>query len=458
MLINYSLCLIISRLNYYEITYILLTAFFQQYIRIFYIRYRLFAADNEDEIFEEGMSQVVIKCNIEGILSAIMARRILSAIVILFVLLCPGMKDVCVFAQTPENETDRVYDETSDKSQAIDSEELPLARPSGQDEPRIIDKTVDPVTESWEIEDGFGNKIDWMHDKLYEIAQTQVEWVDSWFISPRDEKRMVAPSRFRVGFYGEGKIQEYKDTEVKPVVDLDAEVELPNLEHRMKLIITTSDPTTLPGKSFIEQLDKSLRTVLVRQWLPDMSTAVGVRLRWKPELFAYALWTHDWKAGNWLLYPQEKIYWENKDGLGEISTLVLDHWISRWNTRFSTSNKWSKQDRDDDQKTGREDNGFRWSEVFLLEYAKELLDESRLGRVVSGDDIARGWGMRLSAFGGFHFIDEYRAGVFYRWPLRKKWIYSFAGPEIKWKNENNWDQEWTVKCGIEMLFWGGKER
>jgi hypothetical protein len=396
--------------------------------------------------------------NIKSILCVTVARRIAGALVMSFVLLCIGTKDLCVFAQTPEIEPDRVYNEISDLSQAKPGVELLSVEPPDRREPGVIRETVEPVVEPWGSTEGFGEKIDWIHGKLYEIAESQIERVDSWFKPPQGEKSIVEISRFRVGLFAEGKIQEYKETDVKPVVDFDTEIELPNLKRQIKLIITTSDPTTLPGKSFIEQQDKSLRTVVVGQLRSDISTAIGVRARWKPELFAYALWAHKSEAGNWRLYPQQKFYLESKIGFGEISTLVLDHWINRWNTRFSTSVKWSKQDRDDDQKAEREDNGFRWSEVFLLEYAKELLEESQLGRVVSGDDIARGWGIRLSAFGGFHFAEEYRAGIFYRWPLRKKWMYSFAGPEIKWKNVNNWNREWTLRCGIEMLFWGGKER
>lgn len=396
--------------------------------------------------------------NTNNILSGNTAQRIAGAMVILFFLLYYGTKDAFVFAQAADKDPEGLYDEISDISQAEDYIAMPSPESSTRGEPRLIDKTVEPVTETWESRDGFGDKIDWIHDRIYEIAQSRVERVDSWFKSPQDEQRIAEPSRFRVGLYGEGKIQEYKDTDVKPVVDFDTEIELPNLKNQLKLIITTSDPARQPGRSLIEQMDQSLRTFLVREWLPGLSTAVGARLRWKPELFAYAAWSKDWKAGSWRLYQQQKIYWENKDGFGDISALVLDHWTNRWNTRISTSLKWSKQDRDDDQNTGRNDNGFRWSEVFLLAYAKELLDESQLGRIISGDDIARGLGMRLSAFGGFHFADEYRAGIFYRWQLRKKWMYSFAGPEIKWRNENNWNQEWTIKCGIEMFFWGGKDR
>ncbi len=399
----------------------------------------------------------VAASNIHGVFSITIVRQTLSAMVILF-LLCVCIKDQSVFAQTAETQQGSIYDEIIGLSAAEQIGEPPSAEAAGQDEPRLIDQTVEPVTESWGRTEGFGEKIDWIHYKLYEIAQAQVERFDSLFKPPPGEQSIAEPSRFRVGLYGEGKIREYRDTEVDPVADFDAEIDLPKLKRKIKLIITTTDPTTIPGRSFIEQQDKSLRTSIVRQWLPEFSTAAGVRLRWKPEIFAYALWTYDWKAGNWRIYPQQKIYWENEKGFGEISTMVLDHWTGRWNTRFSSSIKWSRQDRDVDQKTGRQDGGFRWSEVFLLEFVKELLDESQLGRKISGDDIARGWGLRVSAFGGFHFSDEYRAGIFYRRPLRSKWVYAFAGPEIKWRNDNDWAREWTLKCGIEMLFWGGRER
>jgi hypothetical protein len=373
--------------------------------------------------------------NANSILSVITTRRIISAAVILFVLQCIVVKDGCIFAQTAEDEPDRVYAE-----------------------PELIIETVEPVVKSWKNTKGFGEKIDWIHANLYKIAQEQVERIDNWFKPPQDKQRVVELSHFRVDVFSEVNIKEHERLDVKPVVDFDAHIELPNIKRRLNLIITTNDPTMLPGKDVTEQQDKSLRSAVVRQWTPDVSTDIGVRLRWKPELFANAVWSPTWKRGNWLLYPQQKFYWESGSGIGEISTLVFDHWINRWNTRFSTSIKWSEQDRDNDRRTERKGAGFRWSEVFIFDHANELLDETQLGRIVSGYDIARGWGIRLAAFGGFHLVDEYRAGIFYRRPLRKKWMYLLVEPEIKWKNVNNWNPEWTIKCGIEMLFWGRKER
>jgi hypothetical protein len=378
----------------------------------------------------------VIAFNTNNILSVTTAWKVVSAVVILFVLQCVGAKDVYIFAQTTENEPDRV-----------------------KVEPEVISETVEPVVESWGDTKGFGEKIDWIHSCLYKIAQNRLERFDYWFKPPPGEQPIIVkPPRFRVGIFGEAKIKEYEQFDARQVVDFDMDIELPNVKRQIKLIITTNDPTTLPGKYITEQLDKSLRAAVEGKWRHDASAAIGVRVRWKPELFANAVWSPTWKRGNCFFYAQQKFYWENESGIGEISTLVFDHWINRWNTRFSTSIKWSEQDRDDDHRIERKDVGFRWSEVFVFNHAKELLDETQVGRLVSGYDVARGWGIRLAAFGGFHLVDEYRAGIFYRCPLRKKWMYLLVEPEINWRNENNWNSEWKIKLGIEMLFWGKKER
>jgi hypothetical protein len=397
--------------------------------------------------------------NTNRILSVSMARRIISALVILFVLQCIGAKDACIFAQTAEKGLGIVNDEKGDQSQAKPVEGLPSVEPPAKPEPELIRETVEPVVESWGGTKGFGEKIDWIHSNLYKIAQDRVKRIDSWFKPPKGEQRIVVElSRFRFGLFGEGKIKKDEGLDLKQVMDLDSDIELPNIKRRIKLVITTNDPTTLPGKFVTEQPDKSLRAAVEKQWMRDLSASIGVRARWKPGLYANAVWSPTWKTGNWSLYSQQRFYWESRSGIGEISTLVFDHWINRWNTRFSTSIKWSGQDRDDDHRTGRKDMGFRWSEVFIFDHANELLDETQLGRVVSGYDVARGWGIQLAAFGGFHFVDEYRAGIFYRRPLRKKWMYLYLAPEIIWKNENNWNREWMIKFGIEMLFWGKKER
>lgn len=378
--------------------------------------------------------------------------------VILLVLLCVILKDVCVLAQTIENESVKVDAQQSNDSRSNSDWRLPSVASSAQREPEIIVKTIEPVADTWKNAKGFGEKIDWIHANLFKIAQAPVDTVDNWFQSSQGEQPIAELSRFRVGLFGKGIIKKDDRFNLKLATNFETDIELPNLKRQLKLIITTNDPTILPGRDITEQQDKFLRTALSGQWMSDVSTAIGVRARLKSSLFAYVAWSPKWKTENWRLYPQQKFYWENENGFGEISTLVFDHWRNRWNTRISTSIKWSKLDSDADHQAERKDKGFRWSEVFIFDHANELLDETHLGRIVSGDDIAHGGGIRLAAFGGFHYVDEYQAGIFYRWPLRKKWLYLLIAPDIDWKKIYNWRPERTIKFGIEILFWGKKER
>ena len=129
--------------------------------------------------------------NTNSLLSITMARRIVSASVILFVFQCIGAKDACIFAQTAEKELGIVSDEKSDQSQAKTGEGLPSVEPPAQPEPALISETVEPVVESWGSAKGFGEKIDWIHSNLYKIAQDQLETIDSWFNPPKGEQRIV---------------------------------------------------------------------------------------------------------------------------------------------------------------------------------------------------------------------------------------------------------------------------
>src|SRR4030042_1760033 len=249
--------------------------------------------------------------NTNSLLSITTARRIVSASVILFVFQCIGAKDACIFAQTAEKELDIVSDEKSDQSQAKPGEGLPSVEPPAQPEPALISETVEPVVESWGSVKGFGEKIDWIHSNLYKIAKDQLATIDSWFNPLKGEQRIVVElSRFRVGVFGEGKIKKDEGLDFRPEAVLDSDIELPNMKRRIKLVITTIDPTTLPGKSITEQPDKSLRTAVESQWRHDVSASIGVRARWKPELYSNAVWSHAWKIGNWSLYPQQSFYWE----------------------------------------------------------------------------------------------------------------------------------------------------
>ena len=348
-------------------------------------------------------------------------------------------------------------DEQSRPAANKTAERLPPATPLGRPALAIIRETVDTNIVSWSSATGFGGKLDWLHMKLFRTAQAPVDLVDHWFRPPHGEERMVELSRFGLGVFGQG-VRRNDKLDITEALDFDSDIELPNMKRQMKFMLTSRDQTALPGRDITETPDRSFRAALEGQWWHAVSTAIGGRAHIPPSLFANVAWSPKWKSGDWLLYPQQKAYWDSLDGFGEISTLVVDHWNEGWNVRCTASVKCSELDWKSDQKSDRHDAGFRWSEVLMFGYAKELLDETKIERIVAGDDVARGMGIRLVAFGGFHLVDEYRAGVFARWPVRKRWMYLLVAPDVSWTRANNWEHEWTLRCGFEMLFWGSRSR
>lgn len=363
----------------------------------------------------------------------------------------------CLCAQTAGEEPAELQDEQSRPGVKKSAGILPPETSSSLPALVIIRETIDTNIVSWASAPGFGGKLDWLHMKTFRIAQAPVDMIDDWFPPGDGEKRMVELSRFRLGVFGQG-VKLNGEYDVTAVLDLDTDIELPNMKRRTKLAFTTRDDTELPGRDITEAQDRSLRTAVERELWPAVSTSIGVRGRVPPELFANVAWAPKWKAGDWLFYPRQKIYWDSANGFGEISSFVVDRWAEGWNIRSTTAIKCSELYWELDRKTDRQDGGFRWVEVITFGYAKELLDETRIERIIDGDDVARGMGIRLTAFGGFSNIDEYRAAVFARWPIRKRWMYLLVSPDISWLRENNWDHEWTLRFGIEMLFWGNKSR
>lgn len=391
------------------------------------------------------------------LMSATFQHAVRYAAVILLVAMYVGVGNVPAHAQTGGKEPGIPRDEQNHQAADKTTDGLPPETLSARRAPEIIRETINTNITSWASATGAVEKLDWIHMKIFRTAQAQVDMVDDWFKPRQGEEHLVGLSRFRLGVFGQGVVRN-DGFDVTGVIDADTDIELPNMERRMKLMFTTRDPNALPGTDITEQRDRNLHAAVEGQWLAALSTAIGGRLGVPPELFANVAWSPKWKSGDWLLYPQEKVYWDSGDGFGAISTLVVDHWNEGLNTRFTTSIKCSELDWKSDRQLDRKDEGFRWSEVFMFGFAKELLDETTIERLVAGDDVARGLGIRVAAFGGFHLVDEYRVGVFCRWPVQRRWLYLLVAPDVNWTRVNNWEHEWTIKCGIEMLFWGGRNR
>jgi len=310
------------------------------------------------------------------------------------------------------------------------------------------------------------NKWDRWHDSTYAFLQKQVERADGWFVAEGTERQPVPPSQFRLGMFAETTVGVKNDLKIAPLVDFETEVSLPNAEHRMKVFVSTIDPTALPGTDAFEK-DNAIRVGASRDWRDEIHFSAGVKVRWLPEVYALANWAPTYQAGDWQLYPQQKIFAETKDGIGGLTSFVADHWKNRWDFRQSASVKFSTRDADDDQATaadvlseqyGEDGRGWRWECTTIFGYAKELLKESDLGRRINGGDLADGFGIRLTFNGNAEEASDARVTLFRKAPLRGKWLYYVIAPEIKWSDENNWGRELILKAGVEALFWGTPER
>jgi len=307
--------------------------------------------------------------------------------------------------------------------------------------------------------------IDSSHSWLYNNSQDAITWFDGLFVAEGEKKIKTPKSRFRLGLYSEFNLESDRDFKLSPIIDLSTDVELPNLERRLKLFITTRDPTALPDEDTAEA-NNELRVGASRDFFKNWRTSVGVKARWPPEPYANVSWSRVYKLPNWWrIYPKIKPFWDTNRGFGGLTSLVVDTWSNRWLFRQTGSIKWDQKNYEDDKDSandptstqfGENGEGYRWSVSSVVGFVPLLLDEENYGRRVSGSDIADGWGVRGRIDGNIAQTLSYDITFFRKGPLYKDYIFYVISPEVQWEQSNNWKAEYTVQIGVEILMWGQK--
>jgi len=307
--------------------------------------------------------------------------------------------------------------------------------------------------------------IDESHSWLYSESQEWIEWFDGLFVPEGEKKLKTPPSKFRLGLYSEFNLETDKDFKLVPVVDLRTDIHLPNLERRLRLFISTEDPTALPDEDAAES-NNELRVGATRDFFKNWNTSIGVKARWPPEAFANVSWSRVYKLPNWWrIYPNLKPFWDSTRGLGAVSSVIVDTWSDRWLFRQSASAKWDQRNYRDDRgaaqdptstQFGADGEGYRWSLSSVVGYVPLLLDEEDYGRRVSGSDVADGWALRGRVDGNIAQVLSYDITLFRKGPLYKDYVFYVIAPEIQWEQENGWKPEYTVQIGVEVLLWGQK--
>jgi hypothetical protein len=307
------------------------------------------------------------------------------------------------------------------------------------------------------------NWIDATHSWLYSTSQDTVVWLDTLLLEEEDVPVPTPPPRFRIGLFTQVELKPEGTTRVVPVADFDIDVDLPNLESRLKLFISTRDPTALPGDDPLDT-ETDLRVGASRSYFENWKTSAGIKAKWVPEPFVYVQWSPEISLGEtWTMVPQIRPFWESEDGFGGITSAVFNRWKKRTIFRQTFSLKWSQKleeedaDRAADEESpqfGDDGNGTRWDSTTIWGYVPLLLDERDYGRRVGGSDVAKGTGLKLRVSGNEIKTLETRLSLFNKGPVRKDFLYYILGPEVIWQDDQDWKEEYSIKFGFEMLLWG----
>lgn len=308
---------------------------------------------------------------------------------------------------------------------------------------RPTDRSIDEIRRQRETAAApldFPQRLDHLHDRIYTWTQGLVEATDHRFAAKDKELKPVPAAPFRLGVVVES-LDRSDGMDFDLDVDLDVSLNLPNIEERLRIFVTSDELDETPRGA---GADPALRAGLRYQFVRNLNFDIGVQLDVPPVAFASVKWTRQINLGRWQFYPLLKLFAETDESVGYAAAATFDRWSGRHLLRSSTFAKW-RNDRDRTQ----------WSQTFIYARAHEVLVPDRYGYYLRADDIGRGWGVRLLAGGEeTSAVTRYEAGVFYRRPARlNNWLYWYVEPVVRWDREYRWDADPGIRFGIHALFW-----
>ena len=301
---------------------------------------------------------------------------------------------------------------------------------------------VDPKPEAF---GSLGARMDYLHLNVQRRISEPLRATDAYFALDPDAPIPPPQTQFRLGMYGTLRQGREFDFEFSPDVEMD--VELPNLEQRLRVFVETARANDLPERPASDAQDRGIH-VGVRKWIEKLhvSADAGVRATWLPEAFARLTWTDEWKIGNWGIRPEQRIFYETGDGFGALASLRNLIWLDEARTGALIQNlsaKWT---------TGKDT--LEWGVSLAVARVPALLDESQRGRHVGWEDTARAQGLKYTVFGSEGNVDTHRATLGFRGPLYKRWIYWEVDPGLEWLREDDYETAGVVSVGLDLLFWG----
>jgi hypothetical protein len=282
--------------------------------------------------------------------------------------------------------------------------------------------------------------LDRWHDRLFLGVQDFITRLDSRFVDADEAPLPVPVSPFRIGIESDAIRRADGSLEARPRADLDVLLQLPNLERRLQVFVTSDTVSESPR---IHRASSAVRAGLRLTPLRYLDFDVGLRADVPPVAFASLRWQRDVKLGDWQLQPLAKLYIETGEGVGFAAGASFDRWWDHWVFRASSYANWHHRTLDTE-----------YTQSFTIAHAAETLRQGRYSDVVGGRDLARGYGLQLLASGTRdHGADRYEASFFVKQPTATRWLYWHVAPLLTWERQQGWRPDPGIRIGIDALFW-----
>lgn len=227
--------------------------------------------------------------------------------------------------------------------------------------------------------------------------------------------------------------------------NLEIHVELPNLEREMSLFIQSSYDDDLPGVDPVNRDDKGWSIGARRQldrW--DISGDIGVHSGWKPELFSRVAWKPDWNWDEWRMGFEHRLFWENEDGFGFLSSLKGYRWVGSdddWLIRNVTAGRFSEST-----------TGYEWQQTVQFGHMTRLFEEEKRTYNIDIDDTVGCVALKASVFGRDRQQTEYRTTLVLRRNVYNRFVVWEVEPGLQWRNEHDWTTQYRIDTALILVF------
>jgi hypothetical protein len=291
---------------------------------------------------------------------------------------------------------------------------------------------------------GMPQRLNYLQENVPLRLQGQMHFLDS-NLSGEDSGKYQQPpvTDFRLELFYDMISGPNGSMGIDPTLKIN--VELPNFEKKLNVFVQSSYDDDLPGLDQINKQDKGWSVGFGRQmdrW--NLSTDVGIHTKWEPELFLRFSWRPHWTWDEWFFGFEQRVFWENEDQFGSLTSLTSYIWLGdadTWVFRNVTAGRITEIS-----------NGFEWQQTVGFGCPTSLRDESKRGKNLSINDALAGYAAKASIFGEDERITTYRSTLVYRHRLHEDFVVMEVEPGLEWRDEHDWTTQYRFSVGVLLFF------